>query len=163
MEDKTTFKTKTGYCHILPDKIVLTRDGIIGNVSKVTVGDNVSRILIIYSLFTVGILYLAYDAYVNGETVEPFLLGLVAVYLVYGVVTSINNSATPIIDRQKIKSVKFRKGIPGLTRSRFEILFEDDYKKVKKRLIFLPGSLSNGQSETKKAIEVMTNEKLIQL
>jgi len=48
MDNKNTFKTKTGFCHILPDKIILTRDGIIGNVAKVTVGNNINRILFIY-------------------------------------------------------------------------------------------------------------------
>jgi len=48
MENEKTFKTKTRYCHILPNKIILTRDGIIGNVAKVTVGNNIYRILIIY-------------------------------------------------------------------------------------------------------------------
>ena len=46
MESEKTFKTKTGFCHILPDKIILTRDGVVGNVAKVTVGNNITRILL---------------------------------------------------------------------------------------------------------------------
>ena len=48
MENEKTFKTKTGFCHILSDKIILTRDGIIGNVAKVTVENNINRVLLIY-------------------------------------------------------------------------------------------------------------------
>ena len=161
MNNEKTFKTKTGFCHILPDKIVLTRDGIIGNVAKVTVGNNISRILIIYGGLSLGLFYFAFDSYKNGQITQPILFGLLGIYLVYGIVNSINNSATPIIDRQKIKEVKLKKAIIGLTRSRFEVLFEDEQGKIKKRLIMLPGSLTDGQNEKEKAIKIMTDEKLI--
>ncbi|RDC56522.1 phosphoribosylaminoimidazolesuccinocarboxamide synthase [Pedobacter chinensis] len=161
MDNEKTFKTKTGFCHILPDKIVLTREGIIGNVATVTVGNNISRILIIYGGLAIGLFYLAFDSYTEGQIAPLILFGLFGIYLVYGIVNSINNSATPIIDRQNIKEVKFKKAIVGLTRSRFEVLFEDEQGKLKKRLILLPGSLTDGQSETEKAIKIMTDEKLI--
>lgn len=83
------------------------------------------------------------------------------VYLIYGIANNINNTARPIINRQKIKEVKFKKAIVGLTRSRFEVLFEDEQGKIKKRLIMLPGSMSDRQNETEKAIKIMTDEKLI--
>ncbi|TJZ51818.1 phosphoribosylaminoimidazolesuccinocarboxamide synthase [Sphingobacterium olei] len=161
MDNEKTFKTKTGFCHVLPDKIVLTRDGITGNITTVTVGDNISRILIIYGGLSIGLFYFAFDNYRNGQIVQSILFGLLGAYLVYGILNSISNSATPIIDRQKIKEVKLKKAIVGLTRSRFEVLFENDQGKIKKRLIMLPGSLTNGQGETEKAIKIMTEEKLI--
>lgn len=161
MDNEKTFKTKTGYCHILPDKIVLTRDGIIGNLATVTVANNISRILVIYGGLSIGLFYFSFDNYRNGQIVQPIIFGLFGIYLVYGIVNSINNSATPIIDRQNIKEVKFKKAIVGLTRSRFEVLFEDDQGKIKKRLIMLPGSLTDGQNETEKALKIMTDEKLI--
>ena len=161
MDNGKTFKTKTGFCHIFPDKIVLTRDGIIGNVSNVTVGNNISRILIIYGGLSIGLLYFAFDAYRNGQIAQPILLGLFGIYLVYGMVNSINNSAAPIIVRQKIKGIKFKKAILGLTRSRFEVLFENEQGKIKKRLIILPGAMTNGQNETENAIKILTDEKLI--
>jgi hypothetical protein len=161
MDEEKIFKTKTGFCHILPDKIILTRDGIIGNVAKVTVGNNITRILIIYGVLSLGLFYLAFDRYKTGQILEPILFGLIAIYLVYGIVNSLNNSATSIIERQKIKEIKLKKAIIGLTRSRFEVLFEDDQGKIKKRLIMLPGSLTDGQNETEKAIKIMIDEKLI--
>lgn len=160
MDNEKIFKTKTGFCHILPDKIILTRDGIIGNVAKVTVGNNISRILIIYGIISVGLFYFAFDSYENEQIIQSILFGLIGIYLVYGITSSINNSATPIIERQKIKNVKFKKAILGLTRSRFEICFEDENGKNKKRLIMLPGSLTNGQNETEKALRIMSEENL---
>ncbi|PHR22528.1 MAG: phosphoribosylaminoimidazolesuccinocarboxamide synthase [Fluviicola sp.] len=161
MEQEKIFKTKTGFCHIFPDKIVLTRDGIVGNVAKVTVGNNITRILIIYGAITIGLFYFGFEAYKNGQTFQPILFGLIGLYLIYGIANSLNNSATPIIDRQKIKEVKLKKALKGLTRSRFEVMFEDEKGKIKKRLIMLPGSLSDGQNETEKAIEIMTEEQLL--
>ena len=93
--------------------------------------------------------------------IEPMDFQSIVVQLIYGIVNSINNSATPIIDREKIKEVKFKKAIAGLTRSRFEVLFEDEQGKIKKRLIMLPGSSTDGKSATAKAIKIMTDEKLI--
>ena len=66
--------------------------------------------------------------------------------------TSLKNSATPIIERNKSKGIKLKKAIFGLTRSRFEVLFEDYNGKIKKRLIMLPCSMTDGQNETGKEI-----------
>lgn len=161
MDNEKIFKTKTGFCHILPNKIVLTRNGIIGDIANITVGNNISRILIIYVGVSILLFYYAFDNYRNGHIFQPILFGLLGIYLVYGVVNSINNSASPVIERKKIKEVKFKKAIFGLTRSRFEVFFQDDQNKIKKRLIMLPGSLTDGQNETEKAIKIMTEEKLI--
>jgi hypothetical protein len=127
----------------------------------VTVGNNISRILLIYGLISCGLFYYAYDTYNKGQTVQPIIFGLFGLYLVYGIISSVNNSATPVIDRSKVKSVTLKKAIVGLTRSRFEVIFEDETGKIKKRLIMLPGSLTGGQSETEIAIKIMSDAKLI--
>ena len=41
------------------------------------------------------------------------------------------------------------------------MFFEDDNKKIKKRLIMLPGSLNDGQRETEKAVKLMIKENLM--
>ena len=161
MDQEKTFRTKTGFCHILPDKIILTRDGVIGNVANATLGNNIKRILTIYAMLVVALLYFAFYSYQRGQVIQPILFGLISLYLIYGILGSLNNSTTPIIDRNKVKEVKLKKAIPGLTRSRFEVLFEDINGKVKKRMIMLPGSMSGGQNETKKAIQIMSKEKLL--
>ena len=154
------FRTKTGFCHLTDGKIILTRDGVIGNVAKVTVGNNISRILIIYSIISLGLFYFAYDSYLKGEKVMAVFFGLIGLYLIYGIIKSLNNPATPIIERKNISKTTFINGISGLTRSRFEIEFTEG-NKTKKRLILLPGSLNNGQSETEMAIQIMKSEKLL--
>ena len=161
MDTEKRFRTKTGFCHILSDKIVLTRDGIVGNVAKVTVGNNISRILIFYGLISIALIYFAYDNFKKQDNFMAIVLLLFAIYLIYGIVTSINNSATPMINRKSIQQVKFKKGITGLTRAKFEVIFTDENGKSKKRLIMLPGSLTDGQTETDIAYKIMTEEKLL--
>jgi hypothetical protein len=161
MNNERKFKTKTGFCHILPDRILLTRDGSIGNVSNAVVGNNITKILLIYGGLSIGLLYFSYDSYKNEKLVQSILFLLVGLYLIYGTINSINNSAALIIDRNKIRDVKFKRGVAGLTRARFEVYFQDENGKIKKRLIMLPGSLSDGQRETEIAIRIMTEENLI--
>lgn len=60
MEIEKKFKTKTGYCHVLSDKIVLTRDGVIGNIAEITVGKGITRILLIYSGIVIFLIYKTY-------------------------------------------------------------------------------------------------------
>ena len=95
VENEKIFRTKTGFCHILPDKIVLTRDGILGNISKVTIGNNISRILLIYTGLSALFLYFANEYYKNNELFQAILFAFLGLYLIYGIISSINNSATP--------------------------------------------------------------------
>ena len=161
MESEKIFKTKTGFCHILPDKIVLTRDGVIGNIAKITTGNTLIRVLLIYSILALSLLYFAFKAYQQENFFTGIFFSLFGLYLFVGVFSSLNNSAAPVIDRHKIKAIKLIQGITGLTRTRFVVKFEDEKGKIKNRLIMLPGSLSGGQEETQKAIQIMTEEKLL--
>ena len=161
MEKENTFKTKTGYCHILPDRIVLTRDGSIGNVASVVSNNNLTRILMVYVAFSVFLLYLAFKSSIKGQFFMPIFYGTISFYLMYGVFASRNNSSTPVIERNKIKEIKYKKAIFGLTRARFEVFFEDEKGKIKKRIIMLPGSLSDGKVETEKALVIMKQEGLL--
>lgn len=163
MEIEKTFKIKTGYCHILPDRIVLTRDGIIGNISQTVVGNGISRILFIYSALAIFILFFAFQAYQENKIATTLFRVAAAVYLFYKIKQSSNYSSTSSIERNKIKEVKFINAKYGATRSRFDVLFEDENGKIKTRLILLPGSLNDGENETKKALEIMKSEKIITL
>ena len=163
MSEEKIFRTKTGFCHILPDKIVLTREGIAGSAVNAVPGKtkSIGRTLIIYGLLTIYFAYKAFTMFSKGETVWAGLYFLVVVFNIYAIATSINNSTASVIERSKIKSVTFKNAQPGITRSYFEIYFEDENGKIKKRLIMLPGSLSNGNNETQKAMQIMQEEGLL--
>lgn len=158
MDTEKVFKTKTGYCHVLQDKIVLTRNGVIGNISEVTMGNNIARPLIIYGLISIGLFSIAINGFIQGQRGPAFLFGVLGGLLVFGIFKSLNNSATPVIDRDKIKNIEFKKAVPGATRAYFVVHFQTDNGRTKQRLIMLPGSLSGGQSATEKALQIMNEE-----
>jgi hypothetical protein len=91
MENEKTFKTKIGFCHISPNKIILTRDGIIGNVAKVTVGKNITRILIICGGLSTFLLYSAFNSFQKGQVPISVIYLIVVLFLIYGIFTSLKN------------------------------------------------------------------------
>jgi hypothetical protein len=161
METELKFKTKTGFCHILADKIILTRDGIIGNVAELTSGNNIYRTLGIYGIMSIVLFYMAYTKIVNEDWIEFAVYCGIGIFLAYSLIKSINLSATPIIERNKIKNVEFKRAKKFLTRSYFKVKFEQNNGKIKSRLIMLPGSLNDGNKETENAIQIMKKAGLI--
>lgn len=161
MKTEQTFKTKTGFCHITEDKIILTRDGIIGNVAELTSGNNITRLLISYGLIASLMIYNAYNNFKSENWLFFGLSAIAGIYLLYSVFKSINLSTTPIIERNKIKNVKFKPAKKFLTRSYFKVDFEQNVGKIKSRLIMLPGSLNDGTNETEKAVGIMKNAGLL--
>jgi hypothetical protein len=91
MENEKTFKTKIGFCHISHNKIILTRDGIIGNVAKVTVGKNITRILIICGGLSTFLLYSAFNSFQKGQAPISVIYLIVVLFLIYGIFTSLKN------------------------------------------------------------------------
>jgi len=161
MKAEKVFQTKTGYCHVLSDKIVLTREAMIGQVAEAAVGKSIGRTLSIYALIAIGLFYLAFDTWQSGGYVRAGLFALFGLFLTISIIGSRNNSAAHVIDRKMIKNMKLKRGISGLTRSRFEVVFVNETGKIKKRLIMLPGSLREGKEEMDKAVKIFTEEGLM--
>ena len=161
METEQKFKTKTGFCHILEDKIVLTRDGIVGNIAEITAGNNITRILFIYGIVAILLIYSGYDNFKEKDWLFFGVYILAGIYLIYNLFKSINLSATPIIERNKIKNVEFKPAKKFFTRSYFKVDFELNNGKIKRRLIMLPGSLNDGTNETEKALGIMKSAGLL--
>lgn len=161
MSNSQTFRTKTGYCHICEDKIVLSRE----KDSNATIESSKNRIgltFLFYGLLSVFMLYHSYDRYVSGHIGEFAYYGTMGLIPLILIITSRNLSSTNLIWRNSIKKIEYRSGTKFVTRSRFLVTFEDEKGQIKKRFIFLPGSLSNGESATAEALEIMKEEKLVQ-
>lgn len=156
------FKTKTGFCYVLPDRIILTRDGVQGGLSKMIVGDDMVKTRIIYVIFLGALCYFALEFYDRNDTGSLVWNAILALVPIYGLISSFRNSAVPIIERKNIKSITFNEGKPGFKRPRFEVMFLNDRGKLIKRLIMLPGSLSDGEVETVGAIKLFKEEGLLE-
>lgn len=162
MDNKiNTFRTKTGYCHIQPDKIVLSANSNPLTVFKEPSSRSVFQRLMMYVLLSLCLLIQAYTSFVNDEIALGVFLGTGGIFFLYTILVGINNSVTPVIERSAIEKVKFTKAIPWIRRSYFTIFFNENGK-IKKRLLIMPGSLTGGVDETKKALEIMTREGLLQ-
>lgn len=155
------FETKTGFCNVFSDKIVLSRDINIININKVQPNNNINSLLIVYGLILIFLFYKSYDVFVEKDYVFSMFFLCLGLYLLYGVITSKNSSTTSLIYRNSIQEVVFVKAKPFLTRAYFEVYFSDENNSTKKRLIMLPGSFSNGKSETEKALKIFKEEGLI--
>jgi hypothetical protein len=161
MDSEKVFRTKTGYCHVLPDRIRLTRSGVAGGAAQGMVGNRSGRILVIYTAIALFAAYSSWKAFQRHDLLMTFVYGGLAAALVYNVVRSWNNSAAPELDRSAVTSVVFKPAAPGLTRAYFEVHFTDAKGRSKKRLIMLPGSLTGGAEETDRALRIMREEGLI--
>ncbi|RZJ65655.1 MAG: phosphoribosylaminoimidazolesuccinocarboxamide synthase [Flavobacterium sp.] len=118
-------------------------------------------ILIVYVLLGIFLAYLSVSDFQQRKYPTALMYALVGAYLIYGVIKSRNNSATPVIERKSIQKVNFIQARTGATRACFEVIFKNQKGNLKTRLIFLPGSLSNGKAATDDALRVFKHENLI--
>jgi hypothetical protein len=161
MQDYKTFKTKSGYCHVFADKIVLDSKEQLANIDSIEVKHGRAGILAVYMALIALLVYLSYKDFGSAKNFEGCVSAVIAIFLCINVFLSRNNSATPLIYRNTIKRLNYIKSKPRATRAYFEVFFENKNGSARKRLIMLPGSLSNGQDETEKALEIMRNENLL--
>ena len=161
METELKFKTKTGFCHILTDKILLTKNGITENLNELKTENKINRLLILYGIFAIPVFYLAFKKLQANDFFGTILYGGIGAFWIYQIIKSRNHSTTQIIERNKIHNVEFKPAERFLTRSYFKVDFEQNDGKIKRRLIMLPGSLNNGTKETEKALEIMKSTGLI--
>lgn len=161
MSEARTFRTKSGYCHVLPDKIVLNHDPVYQGTGKTPRNNAMPVILVVYGIFLAFLLYKGSQAYIEHRTGTLIWCTIFAMFIAWVLVRSRQNSTTGVIERESITLIKFKKAAPGLTRSYFEIYFKDDKGRLKRRLLLLPGSLSGGKTGTEEALRVMQEEKLV--
>jgi hypothetical protein len=149
-----TFRTKTGICTVTPDRLVIKREGIRGEMARQTFGNSIGRALGIYGILGVlslvgGIWLLIKANYASGS-----ILSLLGAVYVFSVIISWNNSAASVIERSLVQSVGAHRPHFPFTRGWFTVHFLDDGKK-RKRFIPLPGGMSGGGKEYRHALSVM--------
>jgi hypothetical protein len=162
MASDKVFRTKTGFCHVLPDRLVLSRDEELGDdAALVNASGGISKALVLYALAAGWLLYKAYGAYRGGQMGEALLFLGVAVVFFLAAARSLNNSTASVIERSRIRAVHFISSAANMSLARFEVLFADGSGRVRKRLILLPGLAAGGAAETQKAVEIMRAENLL--
>lgn len=163
MEEQASnqFPTKSGYCTITDDRIILARSGVIGEVAEMLTARSLAPMLVIYSIASLFMFTFAWQSWEFGVPFLGVLFLLLGIRLLLGVLTSLNNSATPVIDRSTITKVKWNPGIPMITKPHFKVYFKDKRGKLMKRLIILKGGLSIDPKEKEVAVQVMKEAGLL--
>ncbi|MBE0521318.1 MAG: hypothetical protein IBX39_03505 [Candidatus Methanoperedenaceae archaeon] len=161
MEDSRVFRTKTGFCQVSPDKIVLINEGIRGRLADIVYGKDNFRILLFHGIVSMVFLGL-FAIYINVGKVFMALPALVSgVVVATKMLKYYNTSPEQIIERSRIEKVEFYSAIPVLRRAHFVVNFTTNKGKKMKRLILLPGVLGSGKDEVDKAFEIMYSEGLV--
>ena len=149
-----SFRTKTGFCLITPDDIVLSRSGLRGKMAQSLQGSSsIKKLLLRYVILglveiTIGVYFLIQASYIIGA----FLI-FIGGYLLFQTFKSRNNTASPVIQRKAIESIVANPPAPPLKRGYFNVYFYWG-DRILNRIIILPGSLQGGVSEFDKALEV---------
>lgn len=146
-ESKNHFQTKYGYCHILPDRIVFTNSKTLEDISAYKEGNKIIGTLILqFTLFFAMGAYFFTEA-MKGDFWQMLTPALVAIVALVSILTSLRNSTTPLIMRDKISSINFVKGIPYLITPHFVIWFYDSKNRKRKRIVMLFDASEKNSSE----------------
>ena len=136
------------------ERITLKREGVIGHVAQRIYGNSINRVLFVQAF--IGIVALGYGIWsiVGKNYFAGSFFSLIGAFYLRSVILSRNNSAANIIERSSAQLVEAHTQRPPFTRAYFLIHFIENGEK-RKRMIMLPGSLSGGNEEYKKAIAIM--------
>lgn len=152
--EATTFRTKTGYCHLLNDQIVFSKQEQIGDFSELKSENRTTQNLIIYLILIGLCAYWGFRAYEQHLMVRFTILCCIGGIFLLSIPRILTYSDTAIILRNRITGVQFRKAVPFVNYAQFVVFFTDEKGRKRKRLILLPGKL-NDQAETQQAVEKM--------
>lgn len=131
------FRTKYGYCHILPDRIVFTHRNLLGTLGDMAIEGKMSRVLVTYSFLALFTLYFSWVQVERSNEIWAVIFAIIGGYLAYAVIQGLNLSAHPIIRRSGIEQVQYSKPIEGLNPPTVEIRFKDHKGRTRRRLIAL--------------------------
>jgi hypothetical protein len=160
-DQSNTFMTREGFCHLLPDHIILTKDGRheLARYREPKISARLQAI--VYLCLLTGLLaYNSWKLYAEDKALSIFFAAAV-LFFVLRFIRNMRYSQTNIIPRDRIRAVRFIKAFPYLTRSRLIVTFEDENGKLQMSLVPLPGWLNEGDRHTAEAIALLEKEELL--
>jgi hypothetical protein len=158
MEGAKMFKTRSGYCFITPDEIILTQQQHLQKKPAKPAGDLSTVVLSLYAIAAAFVFYFSVLGFQQADYYPAAVLLIVSVGIMAYVYTARNKSFAPIIPRESIRDIELIKAIPGGLGTHFNIWFEDDNGQLKRRVIKLPGMFVPENTELVNAIKIMQEE-----
>ena len=152
------FKTRSGYCELLPDRIVLSPDGeAVADPDKKPKMrlDARSAIRILAGIFLIVLSYIRRNEV--GEKSWLFVvLGVFVILL--GVLGFKLKGRRREILKSNVRNIKFGKSLSVLSKGYFAINFTDENGDEKTEMIMLPGSVGTSFFKFNDPLEVMESE-----
>ncbi len=148
------FMTKLGKCTIDSEKLSLTRGGVIGKSVDKTIGTSISLWLVFYSILSISSFAFSVNFFLHNSYAYGTVFILIGFWLAYSVLKSFSYSGTNIVERSEVEKITVHKPRPPLMRGYLVVHFLRDGIK-KKRVVMLPGSMSGGEEEFKRAQQIL--------
>ena len=151
--EAATFRTKTGECHVTPDRLSLLRTGPRGKLADTVQGRSRARTVGLYAVFVVCMAVLATSAWRADRPVAALMWFGYAAWVVVALARSRDFSVATEIPRPATTRIDVVRGWKGLTRDRLVVHFTDDGRPAR-RFILLSGVLQGG-SELDRAVTAL--------
>ena len=153
-----SFPTKTGYCHVFPDRIEIERSGWMGSLSGFLFGKGIHRIFGVY-LFVMVLLVISLFVVLAIENylLSIFFFGMIGFYG-WSLWKSRDLSAAPVIYRNQIEKVGYHEAIKGVSRAYFTLFYAPKEGQTLRRLVMLPSTLKGGDRIAESAVWIMKEE-----
>ena len=157
MHMEKEFKTKYEYCHIDNDKIVITKtpqiEDLVTDYAK-SINDFFKTLMAFFIFIPVFTALSVVFYYIGNYGLSIYMGGGALVFLFLAFYSILFTSGSPVIYRNKIVKIQFKKTL--LINS--IVIHYKDFGRIKKRGI----PLTNKQVEIDTALEILLSEKLIE-
>lgn len=147
------FRTKTGVAQVSHDALRVERVGARGAMAEKVQGSSTARTWLVYAIFCLLLGYWALQQWQRGSSVLALVAGAMLLWTVASLVRARNFSMAPVVMRSATKRVQAVKGLPGLTRDRVLIHFNEEGS-PRCRYLLMPGVLQKGKNEIERAMAI---------
>ncbi|GLB52992.1 hypothetical protein NBRC110019_20320 [Neptunitalea chrysea] len=156
MDTYKKFETKLGYCHVLPDRLILTEQStLVQHIEEYKETNKLPKAHISYLAIVLLLALKSYTAFKDYKFVRSGASVMVILGYIIFIIYNINITTTPMIPKKSIVKIKFKKGTKWLTRARLVVHYKSKKGTLKKRLILFPGALFKGDTKSKEAIDIL--------
>lgn len=150
------FKTQTGFCHVLPEYIILTPFKFIQYSSVRLKKDKRHLFLASYIFFILLLGYFTFHRYVREEWLQVFVIGGFVLLLILKTFELIKIVTAKIIDKNAIKEINFFPAENKNSITWYKIYFKKN-EQIKSSFFTLPNSTAGSTLETESSARIMIN------
>jgi len=158
MEIEKSFRTDNGLCIILPDKLILTKNGEGSDPSNTADQETRLAPIIIYSIIALALFGVALKGFLENNIYTALFLAVLGAASLARLIINLNKSHSRVIERDTIVEVEFKREYGSFPHAYFVIHYKNQNGTIKQRHIQLPGTLITGKEEIENAYLIMESE-----